>query len=87
MNVAGFLIQFFEILLTVLSWAILIRILLSWIPNMDQGHPAVRLLNQITDPVLEPARRLIPPIGGLDLSPIIVILAIQLLQQLLRRLG
>jgi YggT family protein len=79
----AFIFQFFSILLTVLSWAILIRVLLSWIPNLDRGNPLVQLLAQITDPVLEPARRIIPPIGGMDISPIVVLLLLRLLQQLL----
>jgi YggT family protein len=79
----AFIFQFLSILLTILSWAILIRVLLSWIPNLDRGNPLVRLLAQITDPVLEPARRIIPPIGGMDLSPIVVLLLLRLLQQLL----
>lgn len=83
---ANFLIQFLTILITILTWAILIRVLLSWIPNLDRGNPLVQLLHQITDPVLEPARRIIPPLGGMDFSPIVVILVLQLLEQLLRRI-
>ncbi|HNS01438.1 MAG TPA: YggT family protein [Anaerolineae bacterium] len=79
----NFLIQFLTILITVLTWAILIRVLLSWVPNLSRDNPLVQLLMQITDPVLEPARRLIPPIGGLDLSPIVVILVLQLLERML----
>jgi YggT family protein len=82
----AFIFQFLSILLTILSWAILIRVLLSWIPNLDRGNPLVRLLAQITDPVLEPARRIIPPIGGMDISPIVVLLLLRLLQQLLTSL-
>ena len=67
--------------------AILIRALLTWIPNLDPSNPLVRLLNQITDPLLQPARRLIPPMGGMDLSPIVVIVVLQLLQRLLLRLA
>jgi YggT family protein len=81
-----YLIQFLTILLTILTWAILIRVLLSWIPNLDRGNPLVQILHQITDPVLEPARRIIPPLGGMDFSPIVVILVLQLLEQLLRRI-
>lgn len=77
-----FIFEFLRILLTILSWAILIRILLSWIPNLDRGNPLVQILAQITDPVLEPARRIIPPIGGMDISPIVVLLLLRLLQQL-----
>ena len=86
-----FLIQFVNILFTVLSWAIIIRILVSWIPNLDPYHPAVRLLRSITDPILEPARRVIPPLGGFDISPIVVLVVLDflirpLITQLLRGL-
>ena len=83
----SYLFQFLNLLLTVLTVAILIRALLTWVPNMDPSNPLVRLLNQITDPLLQPARRLIPPMGGMDLSPIVVIVALQLLQRLLMRLA
>jgi YggT family protein len=86
MSIAGFLFQFLNLLITVLTVAILIRALLTWIPNLDPSNPLVRLLNQVTDPVLQPARRLIPPVGGMDLSPIVVILVLQGLQMLLQRL-
>ncbi len=57
--------------------AIIIRVVLSWIGPRSY-HPAVGLLHSITEPVMGPARRLIPPIGGLDLSPILVFLALGL---------
>ena len=83
----SYFFQFLNLLLTVLTVAILIRALLTWVPNMDPSNPLVRLLNQITDPLLQPARRLIPPMGGMDLSPIVVIVVLQLLQRLLMRLA
>ena len=83
----SYLFQFLNLLLTVLTVAILIRALLTWVPNMDPSNPLVRLLNQITDPLLQPARRFIPPMGGMDLSPIVVIVVLQLLQRLLMRLA
>lgn len=73
-----FLFQFFDLLFTVLNLAILARVLLSWIPNLNPSNPLVRLLQQITDPILEPARRIIPPLGGLDISPIVVLLVLDL---------
>ncbi len=82
----NFLFQFIDLLLQALTWLILIRVLMTWIPNLDPFNPIVRLLRQATDPILEPARRIIPPIGGLDISPIVVILILQGLQMLLRRL-
>lgn len=81
----------FELLATLLSlysFVILARLLLSWVPDMvDPYHPAVQLLHQVTDPVLEPARRLIPPIGMIDISATIVLLVIWFLTDLLRQLG
>ncbi len=83
----NFLFQFIDLLLQAMTWLILIRVLITWIPNLDPFNPIVRLLRQATDPILEPARRMIPPIGGMDISPIVVILILQGLQMLLRRLA
>ncbi|NPA90040.1 MAG: YggT family protein [Chloroflexi bacterium] len=79
------LIRFVDILFTILTWAIIIRVLLSWIPGVPWHHPLVRLLRSITDPLLEPARRLIPPIGMLDISPIVVIIVLELVHEFLIR--
>ncbi|HKJ70259.1 MAG TPA: YggT family protein [Gammaproteobacteria bacterium] len=65
--------------LTLMFWIVLIRVLMSWV-SPDPYNPLVRALYQLTDPILRPAQRLIPPIGGLDLSPILVLLAIQFLK-------
>ncbi len=59
----GYLIQF-------LGYAILVRALLSWFP-IDRDGPVVQALVAITDPVLEPLRRIIPPIGMIDITPMI----------------
>jgi YggT family protein len=53
------------------------RVLLSWFPGIPPWHPAVRLLSAVTDPVLMPFRRIVPSIGGLDFSPIIAIVVLQ----------
>jgi YggT family protein len=60
-------------------WAILIQVILSWVA--PQSHnPALNLIYQVTEPVMGFARKLIPPIGGMDFSPIIVFMVIQLLK-------
>lgn len=74
--VALFLYRFFDILFTVLSLAIIVRVLLTWIPNLNWDSPPVRILRQITDPILEPARRVIPPLGMIDISPLVVLLVL-----------
>ncbi len=60
-------------------FVLLARILMTWIPNLDPTNPIVQLLLQVTEPVLEPARRLIPNIGMIDISPIVVFFALQIL--------
>jgi YggT family protein len=76
-------IQLLVTLIQLYSLVILVRIILSWIPNVDRGNQIVRLLYQITDPVLEPVRRVIPPIGMIDISPIIVFIGLHILQRVL----
>ena len=80
-----FLRQFIVLLFGALQFAILIRVLLTWFPNLDRSNPLVQLLSSVTDPILEPARRLIPPFGGLDISPILVLFGLQLLESVLLR--
>lgn len=73
--------------LQIYTFVLLIRILITWIPNLDPYHPIVQLLFQVTDPVLEPARKLIPPIGMIDISPIVVFIVLGILQDLLVRMA
>src|SRR6202167_1934526 len=68
-------------LLFIMYWLILIRALLSWV-NPDPFNPIVQFLMRITEPVLEPVRRLLPPLP-LDISPIIVFFIILFLQKFL----
>ncbi len=73
--------------LQIYTFILLIRILITWIPNLDPYHPIVQLLFQVTEPVLEPARKLIPPIGMIDISPIVVFIVLGILQDLLVQLA
>lgn len=70
-----------SILLTIMYWLILIRALISWV-NPDPFNPIVQFLMKITEPVLEPVRRMLPPLP-LDISPIIVFFIIMFLQKFL----
>ncbi len=71
-------------LLSLYSAIIIVRALISWV-SPDPRNPIVRLLSQVTEPVLAPLRRLVPPrvFGGLDLSPILAIVLITLLRSVL----
>jgi YggT family protein len=62
--------------------AIFIQIIASWV-NPHSHHPILSVARSISNPIMAPARRIIPPIGGLDLSPIVVILFLQLSLRLL----
>ncbi|NBC13945.1 MAG: YggT family protein [Gammaproteobacteria bacterium] len=71
-----------SLVISIFLFAILIRVILSWL-NPDPFNPAVELLSRLTDPILEPAQRLIPPISGIDLSPMVAMVGLVLLQMLL----
>lgn len=68
-----------SVLLNYVFWAVLIRVILSWVAP-DPASPVVRIIVQITEPIMAPVRKLLPPMGGFDLSPLFVLLGIQLLQ-------
>jgi len=63
-------------------WVVIARAVISWV-NPDPYNPIVRFLRQVTDPLLDRIRRYLPAMGGLDLSPIILIMAIYFLQSFL----
>ena len=78
--------QLFAVLaqtLSIYSLVLLVRVLLSWFPNLDWSNPVLSTVSSITDPYLNAFRGLIPPIGGLDLSALIAFLALSLGQSLL----
>jgi len=67
--------QVLDIGLTIYMWVIIVRALISWV-NPDPYNPVVRFLYNATEPVLYRVRRVIPSLGGIDISPIILIFAI-----------
>lgn len=82
-----FLISVVSMFFYALNLAIFARILLSWLPvagiNVDRYNPIIRVLYDITDPILEPFRRIIPPIGMVDISPIVAVLVLNLVSSLI----
>jgi YggT family protein len=76
------LYQLLRLVLSIYFFAIIIVIVLSFIAP-GTYHPAAVLLHQVTEPVLAPARRLIPPLGGLDLSPIVVFMVLNVVRDYL----
>ncbi len=90
-NPAGLLIlaagELINLTLNVFFFAIVIRVLMSWfMPYGIRHHPLGGLLVSLTEWLLAPARRMLPPIGGFDLSPILVLVLLQIAQLGLRHL-
>jgi YggT family protein len=75
-----------SLLVNIYFFALLAMIILSWIAP-GSHHPAVHLLYQITEPAMAPFRKLLPPMGGLDLSPILVFILINVIQIMLRHMA
>lgn len=82
MSGSGFILSFILMLLQVLSFAILGRVLLSWVDPMGNMR-ITQILNDITEPMLAPIRNLLPQMPMFDVSPIIAMLLLQALGQLI----
>ena len=88
------LFEIADFLLRVLGWVIIIQVILSWLVAFNvlntssQGLRAfVMALERITEPLYRPVRRLLPDFGGIDFSPLVVLLLIHILRMLLRGLA
>ncbi|MCY4391950.1 MAG: YggT family protein [Chloroflexi bacterium] len=80
--IAGILNAFLYILII----AIVARALLSWFP-ISRNNPLIQLVHQITDPLIEPIRRIMPRTGVIDLSPMIVIVVLWLMIMVVNRVS
>jgi len=91
LNVGGSLLagvlEVFFIILTMIQWLVIAAALISWV-SPDPRNPIVQFLYKTTEPILRPFRRILPPsrTGGIDISPILVILLIVFLKIFLSRL-
>ena len=81
---ASFLIQLINVTVTVLLWLVIIKVILSYF--MDPFHPVRESIDRIVEPILAPFRRIIPPMGGLDFSPIIFLILLQVVGRLLAQI-
>lgn len=75
---------FFQLLFQILYIAIFVRIILSWLDQGGQWRIS-QILHEITEPILMPIRRIMPSTGMFDLSPMVAIILLQLLQGLIGR--
>ena len=83
--VLGDLIGVLAQTLSIYTLVLLVRVLLTWFPNLDWGNPVLSTVSAVTDPYLNVFRGLIPPLAGLDLSAIVAFLALQFIQTLLEQ--
>jgi YggT family protein len=74
------------LLVNIYFFALLAMIILSWVAP-GSNHPAIYLLHQITEPVMAPVRKALPPMGGMDFSPILVFILINVIQIALRHMA
>ena len=74
------------LLVNIYFFALLAMIILSWVAP-GSNHPAIYLLHQITEPVMAPFRKALPPMGGMDFSPILVFILINVIQIALRHMA
>lgn len=84
-----FLAQFITMLIQIYIFVIIAHIAVSWLVvfkvldiENPQAQNLVRLLAKLTDPVMKPVQKYIPPIGGIDLTPVVVIIGLQVLSSL-----
>ncbi len=76
------LIELIQLLINVYFFSILIQVILSWV-QPGQSSPVTLLLWQLTEPVMRPARKMLPPMSGMDLSPMIVLLGLKIVEMLI----
>lgn len=74
--------ELIDLVINIYLYGILIQVIISWVaPN--NYNPVLGMLNSLTEPILGPARRLIPPLGGLDLSPLVAMVGLQVIKMLI----
>lgn len=83
MNIINLGALFLGIFLTIMSILLIFRIVLTWYPNIDLSKLPYSLVYLPTEPFLAPTRKLIPPVGGVDISPIICLGIFTLLREIL----
>ncbi|WP_088894312.1 YggT family protein [Leptolyngbya ohadii] len=76
------LLQALQTFIGIYTALLFIRILLSWFPNIDWYNQPWALISQLTDPYLNLFRSIIPPLGGMDFSPILALLLLQVVSSL-----
>ncbi len=80
------LVGLLSLTVNIFFWGMIVMIIVSWVAPQSY-HPALLLLRQLVEPVMAPFRRLIPPMGGLDISPIFAFLVLNVVLILIRHIA
>jgi YggT family protein len=78
-----FVVQIILMIVRIYVWIVIISVLLSYF--MDPYHPVRQALDNLVRPLLDPIRRIVPPVGMLDFSPLVLIILIQVVSNILAR--
>ena len=78
----SFLASIIDFIFQALYLALLARVVLSWIPH-DPFHPVVTFIGQLTDPILRPFQKIVPPLAGFDLSPLFAFVGLEIARSLI----
>ena len=74
-----FITTFVVVLAQVLTIAIFVRAIISWFPGVSNENPLVATVYHITEPILGPLRNVVPRIGLMDITPLVAIIALQII--------
>jgi YggT family protein len=77
----GNLLLLLSDVINVFKYVLIARILLTWLPSINWYNQPFKFLRDVTDPVMAPFQRLIPPIGGLDISPMLLFFVLDIAQR------
>ena len=80
-----FIVRFLDVLITILYFAIIARAIISWFP-VSPSNVIVALIYQITEPILAPLRRIIPRVGMIDITPLVALIVLAVIQNLISQL-
>lgn len=75
--------QLLKLLIDIFFFSILIQVILSWVNPSAMHNPVVAILHSLNEPLLRPARRVLPAMSGIDLSPLVVMVVLQLITMLM----
>ena len=81
------MIELLAAVLRIYTFVLIVRVLFSWLPPENRENEVYRFIGALTDPVLHPLRRALPPVGGLDFSPMVAIIMAEVLRGFLLRMG